>query len=273
MHPAAPPCRDVVTGELNCDFFATLAWRDDRVNATADFDPASMWHPTVEFINAGDGEVRFTYDSHAVQVGAPLWVPASERTGDPLNNGTYVVVSARKQGAFAVPIRIEDFPYDTQVAQARGTRSVAGGKGEWGWALVHCFCGVVRAQIEMETDLDNDTMVWAPMPNIDSGIIPPGRRVEGYDIVGAWSRREGVSYPTSADAYGACIVRRSPSRDTMHAHGRWYAAALSPPRPRCATRDPMTACRPSVPVPAPEAAEWVLHQPRGGQRGAAGHHG
>jgi len=150
------------------DAYVYVAYRDDRVNATAGFadgdslgesENARVFDPALEIMNVAEGDASpFLFNA---MFSRPPWVDdAALRAAGATDvaaaaQGTWVVGQSRQRATLAAKLNLAAFPYDSQVP------------------------GIIVES----SNWDSNELKWVPTKGAADGIVPEGDKSE---VVGGW---------------------------------------------------------------------------------------
>lgn len=179
--PARPGLRPLLTPELvspptppqrpqtfNVDAYVYLAFRDDRINATAGFADGDTvlfedaWEPCLELINVAEGETSEM--QYTASFSIPSWIDdnALIAGGFPsvadAKAGSWVLGQSRQKAILTAKLNLAAFPYDKQET------------------------GIIMES----TTWESRDLKWVPVAAAKTGIVPQGDKSE---VIGGWTLR------------------------------------------------------------------------------------
>ena len=163
-----------VEGQFGFDFYFYFTWRDDRRNASADFNQSAHFFPSPELMNKADGE-DIEYDCSCSNDGPQKYalstIPAAEQSG------TWVSCMSRPQVTLDAELLLKAFPWDVQSADI-----------------------VIESAKWLAENL-----TWVPVASAAPGLYPPGgaSSVSGWNISSTGATVYKKDYPSLGESYTA----------------------------------------------------------------------
>jgi hypothetical protein len=147
------------------DAYVYIAFRDDRINATAGFADGDAvtfegaWEPLLEIINVAEGETSgFDF---AVSFTLPRWIDNAALVAGGYSDvadaksGSWVVGQSRQKAVLTAKLNLAAFPYDKQET------------------------GIIMES----TSWESSDLKWVAVDAAKNGIVPPGDK---YEAIGGW---------------------------------------------------------------------------------------
>lgn len=208
---------DGVEQAFHADFFMLTSWTAPLVapftgSPGESLDSATLqanfWAPGLEFINARSEITRLVAEPFGFNNGPPFGLDnlALIRPGYSVPSGwAWIVEDQRYQCDFTTPLKMQDFPFDTQY---------------------------MEFLIESFWDSGQVIIVYAK-PNEIDGLLPPGMKLDngivGWQFEGSIQFRTNKPYEYNGRDYSRLVIRTKLKRQVSsfqinfqnHAHTRW----------------------------------------------------
>ena len=153
------------TQTFGVDAYVYLAFRDDRINATAGFvdgDPVlfdNAWEPLLEIINVAEGETSAL--QYTASFAMPKWIDDDALIAGGYSDvadaksGSWVLGQSRQKAILTAKLNLAAFPYDKQET------------------------GIIMES----TTWESRDLKWVPVAAAKAGIVPQGDK---YEAIGGW---------------------------------------------------------------------------------------